>query len=184
MTLLADGTLTVNRAVDISVARQTSSLPSSSSSTDRVGSASTSSTHEGEGTAFAVKLAEDVGTAPVGTVEDTVNIAATQAQQAEATKQTKPQVESTEEESQGSNPAELNPEDEKERFERITKELNSKLDDNLALRFGEDKETGQGFFQLVERESGEVVRQVPSEEILEFMKRFQSFSGLLFSQQA
>lgn len=55
----------------------------------------------------------------------------------------------------------------------------------LSLRFRQDEETGEDIFQLVERDTGDVVRQIPAEEALEFRRRFEeSLSGLIISQQA
>lgn len=73
----------------------------------------------------------------------------------------------------------------KEKLDRISEEINDQLSDQLKLRFRTDEETGLDLFQLVEQETGEVVRQIPSEEVLSFMKRFQENSpGLLVSEQA
>lgn len=56
--------------------------------------------------------------------------------------------------------------------------------EQLRLRFSRDEETGKDVFQLVEPDSGEVVRQIPPENILEFIKRFQtSVSGMLLSEK-
>jgi flagellar protein FlaG len=193
MTLLANGpTLTVNRAVD-SVPRQTTSLPSSSpfnsaghpDAVDR----------EVEGAAFAVTQGEDiVSFASTQRSEDILTFArAEQARQATATQQAK--TDRAEEAKQSREAQELSikkaREDDEEallqeqqRLQRITEELNGKLNDSLRLRFEKDQETGVDVFKLIERETGDVVRQVPSEEVLEFMRKFRSFSGLLFSEQA
>lgn len=73
----------------------------------------------------------------------------------------------------------------KEKLDRISEEINDQLNDQLKLRFATDEDTGLDLFQLVEQETGEVVRQIPSEEVLTFMKRFQeNSSGLLVSEQA
>lgn len=78
--------------------------------------------------------------------------------------------------------------EEKEALEEAAREKlreeRAEAEKELALRFGTDEETGTEFFQFVDKNSGDVVRQIPSENILEFMKRFNSVSGLLFSEQA
>lgn len=67
----------------------------------------------------------------------------------------------------------------------LAEKLSEQFNDNLALRFERDEETGRQIFQLVDKETGDVVRQIPPQQILEFSKRFQEFvSGLLFSEQA
>jgi flagellar protein FlaG len=74
---------------------------------------------------------------------------------------------------------------EAERLEELQEELSETLNSSLSLRFKEDTETGIDFFQLVESESGDVVRQIPSEDVIEFIKKFQnSVSGLFLSEQA
>jgi len=74
---------------------------------------------------------------------------------------------------------------EREKLTQIAEDVTGRLDDSLSLRFSQDKETGTDIFQLVEPETGDVVRQIPAEEVLEFMKKFEkSVSGLFISQQA
>jgi flagellar protein FlaG len=74
---------------------------------------------------------------------------------------------------------------EAERIQEIQKDLSEKLNSSYSLRFKEDQDTGIDFFQLVEPDTGDVVRQIPAEEVLEFIKRFQStVSGLFISEQA
>lgn len=75
-------------------------------------------------------------------------------------------------------------EQELERLERLSEEINQKINERLTVRFSTDEETGVDLFQLIEQETGDVVRQIPSEELLEFLKKFQDTSGLLFSEQA
>jgi flagellar protein FlaG len=74
---------------------------------------------------------------------------------------------------------------EREKLDQIAQDVDKRLSETLSLRFSLDKETGTEIFQLVEPESGDVVRQIPAEDVLEFMKKFEeSVSGLLISQQA
>ena len=76
-------------------------------------------------------------------------------------------------------------EQEQERLDQIARAVDERLNDNLSLRFRQDEETGEEIFQLVEQETGDVVRQIPAEEVLEFMKKFEeSVSGLFISEQA
>jgi flagellar protein FlaG len=69
-------------------------------------------------------------------------------------------------------------------FEKLKEELDSKLNKNLSLRFGNDETTGKDFFQIVEKDTGDVVRQFPPENFIDFLKKFNTISGLLFSDQA
>ena len=74
---------------------------------------------------------------------------------------------------------------EEERIEELKNNISEELNQNLKLRFSTDEETGADVFQLIEEDTGDVVRQIPSQEILEFMQKFQnSVSGLLVSEQA
>jgi flagellar protein FlaG len=76
-------------------------------------------------------------------------------------------------------------ETEREKLTQIAENVTERLNDSLSLRFSQDKETGAEIFQLVEPETGDVVRQIPAEDVLEFMKKFEeSVSGLIISQQA
>jgi len=55
----------------------------------------------------------------------------------------------------------------------------------MMVKFDKDQETGENLVLFVEKESGKVIRQVPSEEALEFTKRFQdSVSGIFISEDA
>jgi flagellar protein FlaG len=75
--------------------------------------------------------------------------------------------------------------DEANRLDQFKQEANQKLNESLALRFRHDEETGTDIFQLVEQDTGDVVRQIPPDDVLDFMKKFgESVSGLLFSKQA
>jgi flagellar protein FlaG len=170
MALLANGTLTVEQ---VGVAKQAASLPSASKF-DSTSRSDASKKNVAEGT-FAERA------------EDTVNIATGDARELEVTEN---ETNNTTGEPEGAlgfsntDVVESAREAERERIGKITEEINERLNNELTLRFGEDEETGVGFFQLVEKETGDVVRQVPPESILEFMKNFQGFSGFLFSQQA
>jgi flagellar protein FlaG len=76
-------------------------------------------------------------------------------------------------------------EDANARLEEISEEAQAKLlNQNISLKFRTDEETGEDLFQFVDKGSGDVVRQIPAEEALEFLKKFETISGLLFSEQA
>jgi flagellar protein FlaG len=173
MTLLADGAL---RADSYRVAKQTTSLPSASKS-DPVASASAVEP-EAEGGAFVDEPAIDV-----------VSIASdSQTRNAEATQETgiPPALGPPEGQLGEANREALEEarEAERERLEKIKTELNERLNENLSLKFGKDESTGRDFFQLIEKDTGDVVRQIPSQNIIDFMKKFKDFSGLLFNQSA
>lgn len=51
----------------------------------------------------------------------------------------------------------------------------------LGLRFSTDQVTGKPVITVIDVESGKVVRQIPSEEVLDFMRQFESTKGALLS---
>jgi flagellar protein FlaG len=184
--MLAEGTLSLGRPIDrISVAAQATSLPSSSRSTPEIVLAEKP---EAEGTVLTVGQARDDDQVVVSNLQ--LEDAATAGSVADTTglnliaRATEDEAETGISSSTNTQNIEAEREQEKERLARISEELNERLDGQLSLRFRTDEETGIDLFQLIKQDSGEVVRQVPAEEIVEFMKRFQSFSGMLFSEQA
>jgi len=189
--VLAEGSLPIGpRASNgISVTSRTAPLPSSSSSSpERV---SDTGNPEAEGRAL---RAEQVGNGNRSTVPGP---ASTQSQRALVpTERRQPDndeaVALSELFGSPTGLEQLEPEEateetraqERERLERLSEEINAKINERLTVRFRTDEETGIDLFQLVEQETGEVVRQVPSEELLAFLRKFQDTSGLLFSEQA
>ena len=69
---------------------------------------------------------------------------------------------------------------------RAVEETNQTLDalanSNRTLRFDVDDSTGQVVVKVVDRNSLEVLRQVPSEELLEVSTRVSELRALLFDQ--
>lgn len=169
--MVANGSLTIGRsAVENSVAKPTVPLPSSSPSQSRKDMAAQEV--EGKPTALGEDRDVAVFTSRAETSEST------QANALTANLNT-PEAEAD------SEPAEENARvREEERLAKMAENINERLNDSLEVRFRRDEETGVSFFQFVDRESGEVVRQTPPEHTLEFMKKFQSFTGMLFSEQA
>ena len=52
------------------------------------------------------------------------------------------------------------------------------------LEFSVDKETDDIVVKVLDKESGEVIRQIPSEELLNIAKALDKLQGLLFKDQA
>lgn len=52
------------------------------------------------------------------------------------------------------------------------------------LQFSVDGETGQTVIKVVDGGTKEVIRQIPSEEVLQLAKSLDKISGMLFSQKA
>jgi flagellar protein FlaG len=55
---------------------------------------------------------------------------------------------------------------------------------NLNMQFSKDSETGKTVFQIVDTETKKVIRQVPSEEIIEISKSIDKMQGFLLNQKA
>ncbi len=51
----------------------------------------------------------------------------------------------------------------------------------LGLRFSTDKETGTPIITVIDVKSGEMVRQIPAEEVLDFLRQFDNGKGALIS---
>ena len=64
--------------------------------------------------------------------------------------------------------------DEEEKHTAVQREKTEQIPENLldsGLEFSVDQETGQTIIKIYDRTTGEVVRQLPAEETLEFLKR-------------
>ena len=75
--------------------------------------------------------------------------------------------------------------DAKEVTEAVT-QLNKFMQsmNNTALQFTVDKDTNLSVVKLVDTQSKEVIRQVPSEEVLAVAKAINKFQGLLIKETA
>jgi flagellar protein FlaG len=51
----------------------------------------------------------------------------------------------------------------------------------LGLQFSLDKPTGTRIIKVIELESGEIVRQIPPEEVLTFLRHFEEGKGVFLS---
>jgi len=68
--------------------------------------------------------------------------------------------------------------------EQIEK-LNTKLEDmQRSLRFSVDDSSGRIIVKVVDLDTDEVIRQIPSEEVLEIMKNLGDSQSLLFNEEA
>jgi flagellar protein FlaG len=54
--------------------------------------------------------------------------------------------------------------------------------DGLKLRFYQDRDAGVRVIQVVDAETGDVIRQIPPEEVVNFMRRFEEAKGYFVSQ--
>lgn len=71
-----------------------------------------------------------------------------------------------------------------ERLKKIAEQVDSKLEDSLRLKFDRDENTGVSFFQLIERDTGDIVKQFPPEEIIEAMDNNRELRSLMLSELA
>ncbi len=72
-----------------------------------------------------------------------------------------------------------------EEIEDLSKELNSYMDDlqtNLGFSIHE-KIDDQVIVEITDRETGELIRQIPSEELLSIREKMAELTGLLFDQR-
>jgi len=67
----------------------------------------------------------------------------------------------------------------------VVKDINLLVHQVAATKvsFYVDEETGRTVVQVLNKETGEVIRQVPPEELLALVARMRQLSGLIFSQE-
>ncbi len=64
-------------------------------------------------------------------------------------------------------------------------ELNSMAQDlHRELRFSVDGETGDTIIKIIDQQTDEVIRQIPSEELIELRQRLAAATGAIFSDSA
>ncbi len=69
--------------------------------------------------------------------------------------------------------------------EQAVGEVNAGLDSrSIGLQFEIDKDTDKLIVKVVDRVNGEVIRQIPNEEVIRIAKVMGKAPGLLVSQQA
>ncbi|HTN31741.1 MAG TPA: flagellar protein FlaG [Pseudomonas sp.] len=75
-------------------------------------------------------------------------------------------------------------EPERQRVVDAIKKIQEFVDETQrGLQFSIDEDTGRTVVKVIARQSGEVIRQLPSEEALELAKRLQDAGSILFSRQ-
>lgn len=75
-------------------------------------------------------------------------------------------------------------EPERERVVEAIKKIQEFVEETQrGLQFSIDDDTGRIVVKVIARHSGEVIRQLPSEEALELAKRLQDAGSILFSRQ-
>lgn len=82
-------------------------------------------------------------------------------------------------------PVQQKPEPTPQQLQQALQTINSKLASNTSLEFSFDKGTKQTIVKVTDKESGEVIRQIPSEAALAIAESIGEFQkGLLLKQEA
>ncbi len=69
--------------------------------------------------------------------------------------------------------------------EEVLKKIKSLTEDGAySVRFEMDKDVDQLVIRLFDHQSGDMIRQIPSEELLEAIKSLRDFRGLLVNTQS
>lgn len=76
-------------------------------------------------------------------------------------------------------PQPASPTDLQQALKEVQTAINSVAND---LRFSIDEDTGRTLVKIVDRETDEVIKQIPSEELLRIAKALDKFQGLLVKQ--
>ncbi|MCY1205973.1 flagellar protein FlaG [compost metagenome] len=70
-------------------------------------------------------------------------------------------------------------------IEMAVKSVNASLESrSISLQFEVDRDTDKLIVKVVDRSNGEVIRQIPTEEVVRIAKVMDRQAGLLVSQQA
>lgn len=75
------------------------------------------------------------------------------------------------------------------RAEELAQQVATGLNDlvhelHRELHFSVDNDSGDTIIKVIDRETDEVVRQIPSEEVVRLRKRLQEASGVIFQDSA
>lgn len=74
----------------------------------------------------------------------------------------------------------LNP----ETLERLARDMNATLGAVTSLNFSVDDQLDRVVVRVTDRKSGEMIRQIPSEQMLDLAKRMRDLEGILFDTRA
>jgi flagellar protein FlaG len=68
--------------------------------------------------------------------------------------------------------------------ENLAGEVKENLSSVTSLRFKVDEDLGKVVIRVVDRQSDKVIRQIPTDDMLELTKRMHDMRGLLFDKEA
>ncbi|MEM8799195.1 MAG: flagellar protein FlaG [Pseudomonadota bacterium] len=71
-----------------------------------------------------------------------------------------------------------------DRASELIAEMVGKSPENVRLEISADDETGRYIYKAVDKASGEIVRQFPTEELLRVLKAFRQEIGILINENA
>ena len=57
------------------------------------------------------------------------------------------------------------------------------LINNVELKFNKDEETGQTYIKIVDKETGDVIREIPPEEVRKLAEKLDEMVGILFDKK-
>lgn len=69
-------------------------------------------------------------------------------------------------------------------LDELAHEANSALSSATALRFRVDDEADRLVVKVIDRDTEELIRQIPSEDFLELVRRMRDMQGVLFDTKA
>lgn len=70
-------------------------------------------------------------------------------------------------------------------LEEMVSDLNALVRNmHRELRFSVDEDSGETVIKVIDRETDEVVRQIPSEELMRLRKRLEEAAGVIFQDSA
>ncbi len=58
------------------------------------------------------------------------------------------------------------------------------LINNVELKFNRDKETGQTYIKIVDKDTGKTLREIPPEEVRKLAEKLDEMVGILFDKKA
>ena len=74
---------------------------------------------------------------------------------------------------------------ESEPLENVVSDLNNLVRElHRELQFSVDEDSGDTVIKVIDKETDEIVRQIPSEEIMELRRRLQEATGVIFQDSA
>ncbi len=73
------------------------------------------------------------------------------------------------------------PKEIRQAVEQVRKQVEAKAPNELS--FSIDQETGRSVVRIVDRKTGEVLRQIPAQEMLDIAKSIDKMQGLLLKQE-